>query len=307
MNDVLRVVASRQEGVVAVWQLTEAGMGRRGVELRVRGLRQLQDGVHLTGDAPVTRRQQWWAAALTAPGRVLSHASAGAAYDFRPWAGAFEVITRPGSGGPRRYPSLLVCSSTTLAGNTTELRGLPITTAERALADLAPGLDDREFARCVREALRLRVTTCAQIQVMLLRAPARNRPAKLARLAAHYAHLPIARAASDPEAYALEILDAAGYPTPLVNVVVAGHKPDLAWPHARHIVELDGPDFHQFPDEDLRKEGVWKRAGWTVARLPTNDVYDHPQRLLAAAEPALSAPPAAGTAWRRSGPTCRPS
>jgi hypothetical protein len=286
MNDVMRVLAWRQEGVIAVWQLVEAGMGRRGIEVRVRALRQLQDGVYLTGDAPATRRQHWWAAALTAPGRVVSHASAGAAYGFRPWGGAFEVVTAPGSGGPRRYRSLLVCRSTTLRRNTTTLEGLPITTAARALADLAPGLDDRELGRAVREALRLRVTTCAEIQVMLLRAPARKRPAKLARLAAKYAHLPIARAASDPEAHALELLDAAGYPTPLVNVVIAGHKPDLAWPHVRHIVELDGPDFHQFPDEDLKKQAAWERAGWTVARLPTGDVYDHPGRLLAAAAPA---------------------
>lgn len=288
MKDALREVAARQEGVVAVWQLAEAGIGRVTVERLVGSLRQLQDGVYLTGDAPVARRQLMWAAALTAPGRVISHASAGAAYGFRPWAGAFEVVTRPGSGGPRRYPSLLVCRSTTLTGNTTTLHGLPITTAERALADLAPGLGNRELPRAVREALRLRVTTCALIQAMLARATPRNRPARLSALAARYAHLPIAGTASDPEAHALELLDAAGYPTPAVNVVIAGHETDLSWPHARHIVELDGPDFHQFPDEDLKKQAAWERAGWTVARLPTDEVYDHPQRLLAAAEPALS-------------------
>ncbi len=288
MKDVLRALASRQEGVVAVWQLTGAGVGRVTVERRVGALRQLQDGVYLTGDAPVTRRQRWWAAALTAPGRVISHASAGAAHGFRPWSGAFEVVTRPGSGGPRRFPSLLVCRSATLHGNTTTLDGLPVTTAERALADLAPGLDDRELARAVREALRLRVTSCARLQVALARAAPRNRPARLSALAARYARLPIAGTASDAEPRALELLDAAGFPPPRVNQVIAGHETDLSWPHARHIVELDGPDFHQFPEEDLRKQAAWERAGWTVDRLPTGDVYDNPQRLLAAAGPALS-------------------
>ncbi len=73
-----------------------------------------------------------------------------------------------------------------------------------------------------------------------------------------------------------------------MNVVIAGHETDLSWPRARLIVELDGPDFHQFPDEDLRKQAAWERSGWTVARLPTAGVYDNPQRLLAAAKPALS-------------------
>lgn len=182
---------------------------------------------------------------------------------------------------------MLVCRSTTLSGNTTYLHGLPITTAERALADLARGLEDRAFDPCVREALRLRVTTCARIQVMLARSSGPGRPRRLVELAARYARLPTARTASDAESHALAILDAAGYPTPLVNHPIAGHKPDLAWPHVKHIVELDGPDFHQFPDEDLRKQTAWERAGRTVARIPTADVYDRPDRLLLAAEPTL--------------------
>lgn len=101
---------------------------------------------------------------MSAPGRFLSHASAAAANGFRQWSGAFGVVTSAGSGGPRRRGSLLVCRATTLEGNTSTLNGLPITTVERVVADLAPSLDDRRLARCTREALRLRVTTCAHIR-----------------------------------------------------------------------------------------------------------------------------------------------
>lgn len=307
MRDVLRERARRQEGVVADWQLRGAGLTRAAIRHRTRGLLEVQDGVYLTGEAAPTRRQLWWAAALTAPGRFVSHASAGAAFGFRPWDGAFETVTGPGSGGPRRLPALLVCRSSTLPGNTATLQGLPITTGERALADLARGLDDRALDRCVREALRLRVTTCARIQAMLVRSSPPCRPRRLACLAARYARLPIARARSDAEAHALALLDAAGFPVPQVNARIAGGEADLSWPIARHVVELDGPDFHQFPDADLAKQRAWERAGWTVARLPTDEVYDRPGRLLAAAEPVLSSSRAGGTAWRRSGPTCRRS
>jgi hypothetical protein len=284
-DGLLRRRAARQEGVVAVWQMRADGMSRGAVRHQVRGLREVHDGVYVTGDALLTRRQLWWAAALSAPGRVTSHASAGAAYGFRPWSGSFEVVTAAGVGGPRRLPSLLVCHSATLAGNTTTLDGLPITTAERALADLARGITDDALARCVREALRLRVTTCARIQAMLIRAAPRNRPSSLSALANRYARLPIGRARSDAEAHALAVFDAAGFLIPDVNRRIAGEEADFSWPGRRHILELDGPDFHQFPDVDLAKQARWERAGWTVARLPTDDVYERPRLLLAAAEP----------------------
>ena len=244
--------------MVAVWQLRD-GLTRAAIRHRTGALRELQDGVFLTGHAPPNRRQQMWAAALSAPGRVISHASAGHTYGFRPWTSAFETVTEPGSGGPRRLSSLLVCRASTLRGNTTELRGLPITTAERALADLASGLNDADLDRATREALRLRVTTCARIHAMLAVAAPRNRPRRLATLASRYARLPLARARSDAEAYAAAFLDAANRPIPALNARIAGHRADL--------------------EIQLR----WERAGWTVDRLPTGDAYDRPERLLALA------------------------
>ncbi|MEP6954257.1 MAG: hypothetical protein ABI950_09380 [Solirubrobacteraceae bacterium] len=133
----------------------------------------------------------------------------------------------------------LVCRSSTLSGNTSELHGLPITTAERALADLASGLNDRDLDRATREALRLRVTTCARIHAMLAEAASRNRPRRLATLASSYARLPIADARSDAEAYA---------------VAVGATSSTSSSSTAR-----------------------------TVHRLPTDDAYDRPTRLLAIA------------------------
>src|SRR3954471_17780854 len=101
MKDVLRLIAARQAGCVACWQLRDADWSWNAIRHRTRGLRRLHDGVFVTGDAPVTRLQRWWAATLTAPGSVLGLASAGAAYEMRPWDGGFEVIVREGSGGPR--------------------------------------------------------------------------------------------------------------------------------------------------------------------------------------------------------------
>ena len=141
MKDVLRLIAGQQEGCVARWQLIGEGLSPTAIRHRTRNLRRLHDGVYLTGDAPVTRLQRWWAATLTAPGSVLAFASAGAAYEMRPWKSTFEVIVRQGSGGPQRQHTLLVCRTTHL--HQTTLDGLPITTPERTLADLWPRVPTR--------------------------------------------------------------------------------------------------------------------------------------------------------------------
>jgi very-short-patch-repair endonuclease len=46
-------------------------------------------------------------------------------------------------------------------------------------------------------------------------------------------------------------------------------------------VEIDGPQFHQFPDEDRRKQLAWRTAGFTVRRIVSDRVYDTPESLLA--------------------------
>src|SRR3954452_25191068 len=124
MKDVLRRIAAGQAGCVASWQLRRADWSWDAIRHRTRDVRRLHDGVFVTG------------ATLTAPGSVLALASAGAAYEMRPWEGGFEVIVREGSGGPRRYGLLLVCKARIL--HATTVHGLPITTPERTLADRNP-------------------------------------------------------------------------------------------------------------------------------------------------------------------------
>lgn len=62
---------------------------------------------------------------------------------------------------------------------------------------------------------------------------------------------------------------------------IAGEEADLSWLRTRLIVEIDGGPFHLDRGEDARKQGVWEAAGWTVRRIPSDDVYDRPHRLLA--------------------------
>jgi hypothetical protein len=65
----LRFLAARQDDVVARWQLRRAGWSKAKVDHHARrgGWRRLHRGVFLLTSAPPTRKQLWWAAALTSP------------------------------------------------------------------------------------------------------------------------------------------------------------------------------------------------------------------------------------------------
>src|SRR3954468_14696074 len=142
----VRALAAAQVDIVAGWQLRELGWSAKAVERRLeRGWRVVHPGVYALTQSPLTRDQLWMAATLSAPGTALAAASAGACWGFRPWEGAFEVVVREGSGGPRRMGGLLVMRTRLM--EVTTHQGIPITTPERTLIDLAAQLDGPAIAK----------------------------------------------------------------------------------------------------------------------------------------------------------------
>jgi Protein of unknown function (DUF559) len=286
MDSHLRKLAARQVDVVAAWQLRGAGWSHHKVahHTRSRGWRRIHPGVYALSQAALTQLQLWWAATLTAPGSYLSHGSGGACYGFYRFTKPFEVITRLGQGGRRRQGGVVVFRSKCLDGEVTTHMGIPILTAERVLADLVPHLTDKQAGRCFREAIRLRHTTAKRVAAQVERRG--GQPSLLKDLARRYAPIPYHRTRSDPEGHALELLHDAGIDPPQVNVRIAGEEADLVWIDRKLIVEIDGPQYHQFKAEDDRKATRWRNAGFKVSRIPSDAVYEEPQRLIAAARSA---------------------
>jgi uncharacterized protein DUF559 len=274
----LRELAANQRDLVAAWQLRERGWSWAAIRWAADDWRRVHHGVYALTQAPLTRRQLWMAATLTAPGSILSHASAGALYEIRNFAGRFETITRPGNGGPRQARRLVISHSKTLEGDTTDVDGIPITTAERTIIDLVAHDDP---ARMLREALRLKLITPYSLAVSLQKHGDRRGTAKLKHLNDRYSGIPYSRCRSNAEARALEILHDAGAEPPLVNVRIHREEADLTWPGRRLIIEIDGRQFHQISAEDARKQGIWERAGYTVRRIGSDLVYASPRHLLA--------------------------
>lgn len=280
MWDVRLVQAlARQHDLIAWWQLRDIGWRVEAIDQWVRrnGWRAVHRGVYAAFRGPLTQRQRWIAAILTAPGTYLNGFSATALYGSHAWAGDHETVVRPGSGGKRRYPGLLVARSSTLAGSTRVFEGLPVVTAERALVDLAACLDRRQLGRAFRESHRLRHSTADSLAKVL---GGQRGTRYLAHLCDRYATIPYHRCRSDAESRGLEILHDAGIEPPAVNVQVNGPRPDFTWRRHKLIIEVDGEQFHQFADEDAAKTARWEAAGYRVRRISSAVIYARPHDLV---------------------------
>jgi hypothetical protein len=281
-------LAGRQFNRVSRSQLAELGLSRSAIDflLATGRLVAVEDGVFAV--APILEHDEWgrWkAATLTAPGSALSHLSAAVAWQVLSVSRGLVTITRHGNGGPRRHGGIWVHRSSTLDGDITVLRGVPITSVPRTLLDLARTVGDKALARAVREAIRLELTTLAAIGDSLGRHRGRRGSRRLAGTLARYAGLPLERARSGSEIRAVEILRDSGRPPPSLNVRIAGEEADLSWRTPRLIIEIDGGPFHLDAGEDARKQQAWEAAGWTVRRISSNEVHESPQGLLSLAPP----------------------
>ena len=274
-------LAAQQDELFARWQLLNAGWAPNDVRTLARreAWRTVHSGVYIRSMGPLTRRQRLRAATLTAPETYLHGLSAAHAYAVHEWHGPHETVIRPGSGGRRRYPTLLVARSRTLDGDVGWCDGLPVVRPERALIEIAPVLRTAQLRRAFREACRLRHTTPEKIARAL---GGQRGTARLVALCDRYATIPYHRCRSDAECRGLEVLHDADVPLPRVNVGVAGREADYVWRARRLIVEVHSKEFHPFAIDDLEKKQRWERAGYAVRHVWANDIYVRPEVLVAA-------------------------
>jgi very-short-patch-repair endonuclease len=285
MKDVrVAELAGRQFNRVSRGQLRALGLTDDAVDHRVRAGRLMLVEQGVLAMPPVLGHDpwgRWMGATLTHPGSLLSRLSAAVAWGVLEREGPFVTITRPGNGGPRRHGGIRVHRSTDLDADRAERRGVPITSVARTLLDITGDVGDRALARAVREAARLELIEIHELADELSRFRGRRGSRRLASTVARYSGLPIERARSGAEVRALEILRDADYRDVELNQVVAGVEADLVFRRRRLIVEIDGAPYHSDRGEDARKDSAWRNGGWTVRRLPSNEVYERPDALLA--------------------------
>lgn len=306
MDAAIAELAARQYGVVSRVQLLEIGVTRRAIARRIEAkrLHVLYRGVYAVGHTRLAREGRWLAAVLACgDGAVLSHRSAAALWGIRDYSGRIEITARHAH---RRGRLLVARRSSLEPDECTEHRGIPCTTPERTIIDLASTIKPHQLDRAIREAEFLRILDFARLEQMVERRP---RGTSDLRIALERAAESLAHTRSELEDRFRTLLLDANLPTPHFNATVELDEltieADVAWPDHKLIVELDGWQSHGTREQfraDRARDRAAQLAGWIVLRYTWSDL-DHGAtrdltRLLSASttrrsgRPRSAAPPA---------------
>jgi hypothetical protein len=236
--------AARHHGVLSTAELEACGLTAQAIAYRVRigRLHPIHRGVYAVGH-PNPTGDGCYLAAVKACGcrAVLCRHSAGAHLNIIEWEDRYPDVLVLGRHSPR-HPRIRGHRSGYLPReHVTTVRGIPVTTAERTLLDLAAVMPERKLQRAVRKAQFLKLTTIGSL-VKALHGPGPTRGRrKLARILAAGA----APTQSETEDAVLDLILRGGFTLPSINepLFLDGRRiiPDLRWPLQRLVIEADGP------------------------------------------------------------------
>jgi hypothetical protein len=246
-------------------------------------LHPLHRAVYAVGHANPTRDGCYFAAVKACQeGAVSSNHAAGVLLEIIEWEERYPDVLVLGDSAPQ-HPRINGHRTNYLPReHVTTVRGIPVTTAERTLLDLAGVLPEHRLRRAVRQAQFLKLTTIGSL-VATLHGPGPTRGRrKLARIIATGA----APTQSELEDAVLDLVLRGGFAHPSVNapLYLDGRRvvPDLRWPRQRLVVEADGPH-HDDPlarADDAERQVLLEAAGERVVRVTWEQAVAHPQATL---------------------------
>lgn len=285
-------LAAAQHGCITRRQARSVGLSESQVDRRCRtgALIPLHRDVYAVGHVPQVVETTWMAAVLAlGPGAHLSHQAAARLWGLSDRRCPVHV-TVPSNAGFKDRDGIRVHRAGLGRGDVARRRGIPVTSLERTLSDLAGSVDARVLASAFEEAQVRHRLEPRQIMEHLDRNPGRRGNARLRVLA---------EGAVDPGAVRsvlelrfLRLCAEHDLPRPLVNARVGPWRPDFLWPHHALVVETDGRRFHRSVakrDRDARKDAYFKARGCTVLRLDWAEVTAAPERVAEAVGRALAA------------------
>jgi very-short-patch-repair endonuclease len=246
-----------------------------------------------------TAREQAFAAAVLWGGThaLVSHRAAGEVWDFDGVTAAKPEITVPLSV-KKRSPHVVVHRTRVEFGDRRTRRGLPVTTPERTLIDMAGSLRAPQLEIAFESARRERLVTTQSVGRALARMGTQGRDGSdqlQSLLAALDAEPP---AESALEVIAARVLRASDLPKPQrqVEVVASGRKYrlDFAWPDARVALECDGRKWHEMQrdfEHDRRRCGaITAETGYRIVWATWGRLQKEPARIVTQIRQLLSEP-----------------
>ena len=282
----IAAVASRQETLITRPQLLALDLGRSAIDYSVaRGrLTVVHRGVYGVGPGPLSPAAILLAAVLACgEGALLSHFSAAAHWGLIPARdGDVDVLVIARETGRRREGIRVHRTGRLDPGDATRRDRLPITSAARALIDIAPELGDRGLERAFDRGLKGRVLTRHAVQLTANRALLRPGARRVAALAAAETLLST-ETRTDIEERLLALVRAGGLPEPALNVPLGHYVVDALWRELRLVVEVDSYGFHgtrRSFEGDRERDIILGAAGWRVMRFTRDQIMLRPEWVL---------------------------
>jgi len=296
-------LAKGQHGIVGREQLRGLGLTSSAIGRRVEAgrLHPIHRGVYAVGHTAITRRGRWMAAVLASgDGAVLSHRSATALYGI--WGSGVGEIHVSVPRKVRSTRSIRRHFSILSDDEREEVGGIPVTSAARAVLDLAAEKGEAAAESALRELEYLGIYGKVSLPALLARHP-NHRGAQACREALeHLRDDPGGRLRSDLEERFIAFLDAKNIPRPRLNAWLSigddRYQVDCLWPEARIIAELDDWQSHGTKRgfrKDRKRDRRLGVAGYRVIRITEDQVLNEADALAN----DLQASVIAYAAWQR--------
>ena len=242
--------------------------------------RRVARGLYRFGSDPVTLFDRCLGLVVMTDG-VASGAVSGVLHGLDSVALARPEVTLP-PGSTNRHAGV---RRRVLIGDVVEYGGIPCAGGLQTLVDLAAEMDDDTWEQALESALRLKLTTIAEIEATLpalgqartpgttrIRRALRRRPAGApptgSLLETLFVQLVRQRVdVTDPERQVEVRNEWDGFEAFV----------DFAWPELGLFIELDGQHHPGQPVHDARREtGVVAATGWLVGRFTWDEITRHP-------------------------------
>jgi very-short-patch-repair endonuclease len=260
------LLAARQHGVVTRAQLLALGRSPSAVDRAVAAgrLHRLHRGVYALGHPALSRHGRWMAAVLACgDGAALSHLSAAHLHGLVDHSPSPAHVTTPRTRKDVR--GVATHRTRCLHDNeVTRKNGIPVTSVQRTLTDLADMAPARVMRRALHQAEVLYGVTPSPINGRRGTRRLREEPD---------------RSRSELERAFARVMEQAGIERPAQNARVYGMEVDFVWAGRRLIVELDGWRYHrsrQAFERDRERDQALTGAGWRVLRFTHRQVTAHP-------------------------------
>lgn len=284
-------IATKQEGVLARWQLLERGLSPREIQYRLETgrLRAVHRGVYMVGPEIGPWRRERAAVLACGAESWLGYGTAAAVWELtavpptRPVAVISRRDLRLTDSGIRVYRASALHDD-----EVTESEGLPITTPARTLLDLASVAKADEVERALHRAIPRLVEPDA-IEALLRRYP-RRQGRRLLRMLLDSGAVP-AVTRSEAERALLRLLRSGDLPLPKTNVILLGYEVDCLWRAEKLVVEVDGRAFHSDArsfEGDRDRDAALVAAGYRVMRVTWKQIQQKPRPLIARIAAALA-------------------